>query len=151
MNNPKVIPGVHLIFRKKSCRSNENEYLLHQRQNTKYFDSYFSVPGGHIDGFETPIECAIREAMEELAVEVKPENLRLVNTIYRVKKDVNEIRIDFCYLIREYSGEIIAAEPEKHSQPKWYLISELPNQMVPYIQKAIIDIENGRHFTKSEV
>jgi ADP-ribose pyrophosphatase YjhB (NUDIX family) len=150
-NERKVIPGIHLLFRRYNEVLGQNEYLIHKRVNTKFFDDHFSVPGGHIDNYETPAECAIREADEELTVKIDQSDLTLANVIYRVKRDVNEHRIDFCYVVNKWEGEIRAAEPEKHTDPEWYPVDQLPQPMVPYVEKAIKDIENQTIFTQTEI
>lgn len=150
-DNPKTLPGVHLLFRRFNDDLKENEYLLHKRINTKYMDDHFSLPGGHIDGFETPEECVAREAMEELRVVVRPEDIQFVNLIYRIKKPKNEIRTDLCFIINNWEGEFKIGEPEKHSEPKWYPVSKLPSPVVPYVEKAIKDIENGVILTGADV
>jgi 8-oxo-dGTP diphosphatase len=60
------------------AKNNEGEILLIQR-NKKPNLGYWSPPGGKLemDIGESPFECAIREAQEELAIELQLEQLRL--------------------------------------------------------------------------
>jgi len=150
-NKRKVIPGIHLLFRRFNKVLGENEYLLHKRINTRFLDGHFSVPGGHIDDYESPIDCAIREAKEELCVHIDPKNVKFINIIYRTKKAENEVRTDFCFIVNKWKGILKSGEPHKHSEPKWYPVSKFPRPMVPYVKTAIKDIEQGIAYTKTNI
>ncbi|MFA6524880.1 MAG: NUDIX domain-containing protein [Patescibacteria group bacterium] len=147
----KVIPGVHLIFQKYNNDIGENEYLLHKRMNTNFFDKHFSVPGGHIDDYETPTDCVVREGKEELGVDIDPKYIKFANVLYRIKKSDHEVRIDFCYIITKWKGILKANEQHKHSEPAWYPLSKFPTPVVPYVLQAIQDIESGIAYTKTDI
>lgn len=139
-----------MLFRRFNKEANENEYLLHKRINS-YFADHYSVPGGHIDDYETPVECVIREGMEELGVTLKPEDIKFVNVIYRSRPDKNDVRIDFCHVIESWEGEMRVKEPEKHEEPFWCVISQFPKPMVPYVEEAIKDIESGKIYSEANI
>lgn len=48
---PKAVPAVYLFMR------NGNEILLMRRQNTGYFDGWYSVPSGHVEVGELPLQA----------------------------------------------------------------------------------------------
>lgn len=91
---------------------------------------YFVFPGGGVDEGETPEQAAVREAMEELGVEVV------------VKQKVAEIHFDtskqIYYLVERVAGEFgtgtgeefTDADPNDPSEgiyvPIWMPIEELP-------------------------
>ncbi len=58
---------VHLFFIR------ENQVLLIRRFNTGFADGQYSVPAGHLDGGETVIAAAMREAQEEVGVQLEPQ------------------------------------------------------------------------------
>lgn len=60
-NYPRVGVGV-IVLR-------SNQILLIRRKNVHGAGSW-STPGGHLDYGETPEDCAIREAMEEVGLEL---------------------------------------------------------------------------------
>src|SRR5215216_5679403 len=55
---------VHLLFFR------HDQILLLRRFNTGYADGQYSVPAGHLDGGETVMEAAAREAEEEVGVKL---------------------------------------------------------------------------------
>jgi 8-oxo-dGTP diphosphatase len=63
------------------------EILLQERSpNHKSYPGYFDISAaGHIDLGETPLGAAIREAKEEIGVDISEEDLEL---IFRHKKDI---------------------------------------------------------------
>lgn len=140
MEKPKVIPGVHILFRRYNRPDNVHEYLLHKRL-TGYMKDYFSAPGGHVEGYESSQEAAICESMEELGKKLMKGDLSLAYVIHRVNKDNNEIRIDYCLLTERFDNDFKNMEPEKHSDPKWYQYGKFPKPMVPSLEKAIDAIE----------
>ena len=52
---------------------NNGEILL---VKNSYVD-YYCVPGGYIQGTETPVEAVVRELAEEVSIQVSPEALKL--------------------------------------------------------------------------
>lgn len=50
------------------------------------YKSYWSLPGGWIDDGETPLVAAIREAKEEVGIDVTEDELELEGIINRVSK-----------------------------------------------------------------
>lgn len=95
--------------------NSKNEILLQKRSKFKRNKpSKWGVCGGKIDFGETPIDATIREAFEEIGVNLSKENLKILNreaipeekiycTIYYIKQDVD---IDKCILQEEEVEEV---------------------------------------------
>ena len=69
--------AVHIFFLRGE------RVLLLRRYNTGYQDGRYSVVAGHVDGGETVTRAAVREAKEEVDVDLQPENLRVVGVMHR--------------------------------------------------------------------
>lgn len=130
----KIIPTVYLILLK------DNRILLLRRYNTGFHDGDYSFPAGHLDGNETLIQTMIREAKEEIGVELGAEDLKLVHVFHR--KEPKEERINFFFTAERWSGEPKIMEPHKCNEISWFEVDNLPANVIPYIKQAIDCFKN---------
>lgn len=135
-----VVPSSYLFF----CEG-EN-ILLSKRKNTGYHDGEYSLPAGHIEEEEYAQEAAIREAKEETGVDILPEDLRMVHTMYRQCAD--HVRADYFFEAVKWSGELSNPEPEKCEALDWFPITKLPENVIPYIRTAIRHYYNGQVYSE---
>jgi len=122
-----------------------DQVLLLRRFNTGYEDGNYSVPAGHIDGGESVRLAMVREAREELGIEVRPDDLIFAGVFHRKSDDE---RVDFFLGTRSWDGEMRNNEPEKCDQIKWFALDELPNNMVPYVRRALEAYQRGEQFVE---
>ena len=128
---------VHLLL------IDENKILLSRRFNTGYRDGEYSVPAGHLDGNETLIAAGIREAKEEIGVDIKADDINFSSVMHRIEGDE---RVDFFVHVQKWSGRIVNAEPDKCDDLRWVNITELPDNIIPYVKRAIGNHLNGITF-----
>ena len=126
---------VHLLFFR------ENQILLLRRFNTGFEDGNYSVPAGHLDGDEPVRAAAQREALEEIGVHIKVENIIFANVMHR-KSDDDE-RVDFFVRIKAWDGEPVNAEPDKCDELRWCDMDALPVNTIPYVRQAIQNFRDG--------
>src|SRR5438105_175061 len=88
----------------------DNTILLLRRKNTGWADGDYSLIAGHLDGGETIISAATREAEEEVGVAINPSDLRIVHAMHR--KGNNEY-IEYFLLADKWKGGPQNKEPEK--------------------------------------
>jgi 8-oxo-dGTP diphosphatase len=119
---------VHLFFFRGS------QILLIRRFNTGYADGQYSVPAGHLDGGETVIAAAAREAMEEVGVRIEPQDIEFSSVMHRLD---GEERVDFFVKIRDWAGEPFNAELDKCDEIRWVDVNDLPANTIPYIRQAL--------------
>jgi 8-oxo-dGTP diphosphatase len=128
---------VHLFFFR------ENQILLLRRFNTGFRDGEYSVPAGHLDGGETVVAAAAREAEEEIGVQVKAKDTSFSSVMHRIEGDE---RVDFFVHVHKWQGEAFNAEPEKCDDLRWVNINQLPPNTVPYVKQAIENHLNAIQF-----
>jgi mutator protein MutT len=119
---------VHLLFFRG------NQVLLLRRFNTGFEDGNYSVPAGHLDGGETVRMAAVREAQEEIGVYIDVENVAFASVMHHRSDDE---RVDFFVHIKDWDGEPFNAEPEKCDELLWCDLEALPENIIPYVRKAI--------------
>jgi ADP-ribose pyrophosphatase YjhB (NUDIX family) len=130
---PKVIPTVYLVLVK------ENKILLSRRYNTGFQDGLYSFPAGHLGGDEETVsQAVIREAKEEIDVEIDSADLELVHVMHRKQMEpTNERRINFFFTAKRWRGEPRIMEPDKCDDLQWFEMDRLPDNTIPYVRQAI--------------
>lgn len=128
---------VHLFFFR------ENQILLLRRFNTGFRDGEYSVPAGHLDGGETVMQAGIREAKEEVGLELEESGMVISSVMHRLD---GEERVDYFVQVQKWDGEPFNAEPDKCDDLRWVNFDELPENTIPYIRRAISNHLNGITF-----
>jgi 8-oxo-dGTP pyrophosphatase MutT (NUDIX family) len=120
-----------------------DEILLLRRHNTGYEDGNFSVIAGHLDGGEEVKRAMIREAREEVGIEIDAADLDVAHVMHRRSSDE---RIDFFLIARRWRGEPANCEPDKCSELLWCRRDDLPANTIPYVRRAIENVRHGVTF-----
>jgi 8-oxo-dGTP diphosphatase len=128
---------VHLFFIR------ENRILLARRFNTGYRDGEYSVPAGHLDGGETVMQAGIREAKEEVGLNLEESDMVISSVMHRLD---GEERVDYFVQVEKWEGEPFNAEPDKCDDLRWVNFDVLPENTIPYIRRAITNHQNGISF-----
>lgn len=128
----KVIPAVFVLMR------DGDKVLLLKRKSKIYRDGYYSLPAGHVDGGEPAIQAAIREAKEEVGVDIQPEDLKLLHTQHRVAEEGDHERINLFFETTKWTGQPTNAEPEKCSEIRWASRDSLPKDLVPELEQFFV-------------
>lgn len=139
MERFKLVVAVHLIL------VENNKILLLRRYNTGYEDGNYSVVAGHIDGNESVVKAMQREALEEAGIEIREEDLKIVHVMHRNSKDRESI--DYFLECKKYSGKIRIMEKDKCDELSFCNIDNLPNNVIPYVRKAIEEYRNNKQFS----
>ncbi|MGD2158354.1 MAG: NUDIX domain-containing protein [Anaerolineales bacterium] len=121
----------------------EGRILLLRRFNTGYEDGNYSVPAGHLDGGESVRDAAVREALEEIGVEIRQQDLNFAGVMHRNSDDE---RVDFFLEVKTWMGEPSIMEPEKSDDLQWLPIQDLPNNTIPYIRRALSNFITERTY-----
>lgn len=129
--------AVHLFF------FSEEHILLSRRQNTGFMDGWYSVVAGHIEQGETVVETARREAAEEAGLDLEVNDIEVVQVMHRRSDDE---RIDFFVRVHTWEGEPLNLEPEKCDDLTWFPLEQLPENVVPYVRRALQNYQQGRWF-----
>lgn len=119
---------VHLLFFR------EGKVLLARRFQTGYMDGHYSVPAGHLDGGESVTQAGVREAREELGLDLDPAALSFASVLHRREGDE---RIDFFLRVKVWPGEPVNAEPHKCDELRWVKVNALPENTIPYVRQGI--------------
>jgi len=138
----KITPAVYLVLIK------EDKMLLSRRYKTGYFDGYYSLPAGHLDGKETCKQALVREAKEEIGLDLDSSGLKFIHAMNR--KIPEDERIDFFFTIDEWEEEPKIMEPEKCDDLGWFEINNLPENIIPHVKQAINCFMNDINYSERE-
>ncbi len=141
MEREKFLAAIYLIVRDKN-----GDILLQRRQGTKLWPGYLALPAGHIDEGELAYEAAIREAREELGIEVGVDDLVEPFVVNRRNKSISSY-FDVYFIVKKYKGEIKINEPEKCSELVWADPYDLPEDMIDFEKEALEYNEMGVKFS----
>lgn len=120
----KVPVSVQLILKK------EDKVFLLRRANTGFGDGKYGFVGGHVEENEEIKKAMIREAKEEIDIDIKEEDLQVK---YVMNRKVGEKEyIDFVLTTDKWSGEEKIMEPEKCDHIGWYPMNELPENIIDF-------------------
>jgi ADP-ribose pyrophosphatase YjhB (NUDIX family) len=135
----KVYASVHIIFQK------DNKILLSRRKNITS-DGLWSLVAGHLDGGETVKQACIREAQEEVGVNINPKDIAITTVCHSYSKHNKREFIQFYTICKKWSGELTNNEPDKCSELNFFPVDRLPDSIVPYIKDGIKKTFQGVNF-----
>jgi 8-oxo-dGTP pyrophosphatase MutT (NUDIX family) len=136
----KRIIAVHLLLTKGY------EILLLKRKNTGWMDGYWSVPAGHIEENESIFNALRREVSEEIGLLIKEDGVDGMHIMSRFMEDADD-RIDFFFHVEYNNGVFNNLEPDKCEELKWFVLDDLPGNIVPYVHHGISYYYSGLLFS----
>ena len=123
--------AVHMII------MNNDKLLIQKRKGTKLWPGYYALPAGHIDVGGNQYEVLVREAKEELNIEINPKDI--TNSYVVLRRNYFEIDgkklepyIDYYFEISKYQGVPSIVEQDKCDELIWDDINDLPNPFINY-------------------
>lgn len=145
MSHPFLLqPTVSLIL-----LNDHNEVLMLHRSNTKWFDGYYSLVAGCVDGNEPISQAMIREAYEEANILLKPEWLTLGSVVHTkmAERKCNEA-VDFFFIAQKWENPIKNNEPHKHTELKFYPLNNLPKPIIPFVEVGLKKALAHEHYAE---
>ena len=116
-------PAVYMLVQQ------DGKLLFVLRSNTGFMDGYYCLPGGRVEPGEAYLAAAIREAKEEVDVDVQPEDARQVYLQQRYH-DPQNIWVDVFFAADKWSGTPVNALPDEHSEMVWFDVNNLPEDKI---------------------
>lgn len=137
----RSVVDVHMILRRR-----DGQILLAQRAGTGYADGRWNVPGGKLEAGEDVLTAAIREAREEVGVEIDPGDVRFVTVVHH-RNPGGEARVGFFFTTDRWRGEPFNAEPDKCSELIWIDPDVPPPDTIAYSSTGLAQLRSGLPFT----
>ena len=115
---------------------NKNKILLMKRKNTGYEDGKYSLPGGHVEANEEIRNALVREAKEELGIDINVENIEFYKVLNR-KVSENQEYVDFIFKVTQWSGDIKNNEQDKCEKIIWANKEQIPENTLDFIPRLL--------------
>jgi ADP-ribose pyrophosphatase YjhB (NUDIX family) len=116
------------------------------RSNTDWMNNYYGLPSGKVEWKETFTQAAIREAKEEVGIDIQPEHIHHVLTMQRHSGDSDWI--DAFFAVDRWDGEVVNAEPHMHSEVAWLDIDNLPDNVIPSVRFGLEQVKAGMRYAE---
>src|SRR5260221_5024341 len=126
-DHPRVGVGVLLV-------DAHNRALLTLRSRPPEAGCW-SIVGGEVDFLETLEQCAVREAREEVGVEVRL--VRLLCVTDHCLPQEGQHWVSPAYLGQVLSGDARNCEPDKTREVRWFPLGDLPQNLTITAHNAI--------------
>ena len=130
----KVIVDVHLFLLR------DGKILLGKRQNTGFSDGMYHMPAGHLEAGETFVTAILREAEEELGLQLNAQDIELAYVLH------HHDRVGLFFTASNLQQEPKNMEPEKCAALTWFDLNALPDNIVAYAKCALDDFRAGKKF-----
>ncbi|MBS0652085.1 MAG: NUDIX domain-containing protein [Verrucomicrobia bacterium] len=124
----------YLILRK------ENLILLQLRQNTGYCDGQWSFAAGKVEDNEPASSAMVREAKEELGIDICPSHLKVAHVMHR---KTNQFNVDVFFDCTRWEGSLENKEMQKCAEMGFFPLDALPSPLVDYNKTALDFIAEG--------
>lgn len=112
----------------------DNKVLMLYRKHTPIYNNMYGLPTGKVEFGESLKGNLIREAKEELGIDLDPSDLEFVLTMWAsyVYEGKHIEDVGFVFKATKFKGEIVNAEPHKHDHLKWFSFDNLPQDIQPH-------------------
>lgn len=107
----------------------QTEVLLQYRNNTKMLPHQWDTISGHVEAMEFMRDAVVREAMEEINIVIKPDDLKFLMISHnQISED--QMYYNIFFTTDKFEGIPEIMEPHKHTDLKWFPIDKLPENIV---------------------
>lgn len=136
----RVVPAAYVFLRRGA------DVLLQLREGTGFMDGHWAAAAaGHVEAEESVFDAACREALEELGVVIRPEQLTPLTAMHRTQRNHQPIdeRVDFFFACRDWQGVPQLMESEKAAALDWFELDTLPHPVVPHELFVLEQLRDG--------
>ena len=131
---------VDLLLERRNSTTGKTEILM---MLAEYLDNQYDLPGGHLESGEDLYDAMIREAKEELGIEIEREDMQMVHIYHHFEKDM----LKFVFKVKTFKNEIQNLEPEKCKELKWVDIEKLPDKTISSIRRELENIKSKKYYS----
>lgn len=138
----RVVPAAYLLLLREEADGADSA-LLQLRSGTGFMDGHWACgAAGHVEAGESVLAGAVREAAEELGVDVGAADLLPLTVMHRTRRTGLAIdeRVDFFFSCRRWRGEPHLQE-DKAADLRWVRLDALDSLAEPVVphERQVLD------------
>jgi 8-oxo-dGTP diphosphatase len=125
--------------------------LLALREGTGYADGQWNLPSGKLEHGEDAVSAVIREAREEIGVQLDSGEPRMVATVHH-RNTAGHARVGLVFTVAydvARHGEPVNAEPHKCAKIEWFPADIPPSNTYPYTAACVRAFRESQPFALS--
>ena len=145
MSREEFLSAIYMII-----KNEKGEILFQRRCGSKLWPDFLGLPAGHVDKGEDVYQALVREAREELNIDINVKNIEDTFVVNRINKNLKPY-YDVYFVIKNYKGIIKINEPNKCQELKWVLLDNMPEDVIEFEKIALDNYEKGIKFSSIRI
>lgn len=128
----------------------DQQFLLFYRTDGHFNGGWWVLPAGHIEAGETAIQTVIREAKEELGIDVAVRDVVFGHIVHNLVGENK--RMDFYFRVKNFKGELKNLEPEKCAKMEFFSKNSMPplEKIAPTSLQALQNMWNNIPYSERQ-
>ncbi|MFD3707350.1 NUDIX domain-containing protein [Nocardia sp. NPDC058658] len=126
----------------------DERVLLSLRRSGDGFDHRWHMPSGKLEADESVAAAVVREAAEEVGVDIDPADLRLFHVAH-VTAPGYDSRLGLFFRAQDWRGEPFNREPDKCYALQWFPLNQLPTDLIEYSALGLAALNSAAPYSES--
>lgn len=145
MSREEFLSAIYMII-----KNEKGEILFQRRCGSKLWPDFLGLPAGHVDKGEDVYQALVREAREELNIDINAKDIEDTFVVNRINKNLKPY-YDIYFVIKNYKGIIKINEPNKCQELKWVLLDNMPDDVIEFEKIALTNYKKGIKFSSIRI
>lgn len=120
----EIPEGNYIIVVLTMIRNSKGEFLIQKRSKQK--NGLYGATGGHCKTGETGLQGAITEVKEEIGLDVKPEEMKL---LHELREDDKQVFFELYFLQKDIDLNTLKLQEEEVESVEWMSIDRI-NELI---------------------
>lgn len=125
----------------------KKQVLCQRRANTGFGDGKYDFSfSGKVEKGESMTVAAVREAKEELGINIKADDLKFICLVHKRDEECDVTFVNAYFVCSFFEGSPKIVETDKCSQLGWFDLDALPEDILDDRKKVLDCYKNGIDF-----